>query len=86
MNIIASAPGFIPDTLTVTGSLNLITLPMMVFSGVFFSSSRFPRVVQPAIRLLPMSALDAVEVHEDGVLVGEAVAGVDHEVRLEGRE
>ena len=38
---------------TANGLINLITLPMMVLSGVFFSSSRFPRVVQPAIRLLP---------------------------------
>jgi len=43
---------------TANGLINLITLPMMVLSGVFFSSSRFPRVVQPAIRLLPMSALN----------------------------
>src|SRR5580692_2709169 len=43
---------------TANGLINLITLPMMVFSGVFFSSSRFPQAVQPAIRLLPMSALN----------------------------
>jgi ABC-2 type transport system permease protein len=43
---------------TANGLINLITLPMMVLSGVFFSSSRFPRVLQPAIRLLPMSALN----------------------------
>ena len=43
---------------TANGLINLITLPMMVLSGVFFSSSRFPAVVQPAIRLLPMSAFN----------------------------
>jgi ABC-2 type transport system permease protein len=43
---------------TANGLINVVTLPMMVFSGVFFSSSRFPRVVQPAIRLLPMSAFN----------------------------
>jgi ABC-2 type transport system permease protein len=43
---------------TANGLINLVTLPMMVLSGVFFSASRFPRVLQPAIRLLPMSALN----------------------------
>jgi ABC-2 type transport system permease protein len=43
---------------TANGLINLITLPMMVLSGVFFSSSRFPAVLQPAIRLLPMSAFN----------------------------
>ena len=43
---------------TANGLINLITLPMMVLSGVFFSSSRFPQVLQPAIRLLPMSAFN----------------------------
>jgi ABC transporter DrrB family efflux protein len=43
---------------TANGLINLVTLPMMVFSGVFFSSSRFPSVLQPAIRLLPLSAFN----------------------------
>ncbi len=43
---------------TANGLINLVTLPMMVFSGVFFSSSRFPPVLQPVIRLLPLSAFN----------------------------
>jgi ABC-type multidrug transport system permease subunit len=43
---------------TANGLINVVTLPMMVLSGVFFSSSRFPKVMQPAIRLLPMSAFN----------------------------
>jgi ABC transporter DrrB family efflux protein len=43
---------------TANGLINLVTLPMMVFSGVFFSSSRFPGVLQPAIRILPLSAFN----------------------------
>ena len=31
---------------------------MLVFSGVFFSSSRFPEALQPVIRLLPLSAFN----------------------------
>ena len=43
---------------TANGLINLVTLPMMVFSGVFFSSARFPNVLQPAIRLLPLTAFN----------------------------
>ena len=43
---------------TVNGLVNLASLPMFVLSGVFFSSSRFPAFFQPAIRLLPLSALN----------------------------
>ena len=43
---------------TANGLINLVTLPMMVFSGVFFSSSRFPGALQPVIRILPLSAFN----------------------------
>jgi ABC transporter DrrB family efflux protein len=43
---------------TANGLVNLVTLPMFVLSGVFFSSSRFPDLVQPLIRLLPLSAFN----------------------------
>ena len=48
---------------TATGLINLVTLPMMVLSGVFFSSSRFPDILQPAIRLLPLSAFNEAMRH-----------------------
>jgi ABC-2 type transport system permease protein len=41
-----------------SGLANLIMLPMWVLSGVFFSSERFPDVVQPFINLLPLTALN----------------------------
>jgi ABC-type multidrug transport system permease subunit len=43
---------------TVSGLMNLVTLPMYVASGVFFSVERFPAAVQPAIRALPLTALN----------------------------
>ena len=43
---------------TANGLINLVTLPMMVVSGVFFASSRFPHLVQPLIRILPLSAFN----------------------------
>jgi ABC-2 type transport system permease protein len=42
----------------VSGLMNFVMLPMWVFSGVFFSPSRFPDAFQPAIRLLPLTALN----------------------------
>ena len=49
------------NTHTVAGLVNLTTLPMLVTSGVFFSAARFPDVVQPTIKMLPLTALiDAV--------------------------
>jgi ABC-type multidrug transport system permease subunit len=43
---------------TVSGLMNLVILPMWVFSGVFFSSERFPAEVQPLLNLLPLTALN----------------------------
>jgi ABC transporter DrrB family efflux protein len=56
---------------TANGLINLVTLPMMVFSGVFFSSSRFPAALQPAIRILPLSAFNEALRHvvNDGASV-----------------
>ena len=33
-------------------------MPMFLGSGVFFSTSRFPEVVQPAVKALPLTALN----------------------------
>ena len=40
-----------------SGLMNLILMPMWVVSGVFFSADRFPAVIQPVIRALPLTAL-----------------------------
>jgi ABC-2 type transport system permease protein len=40
----------------ISGLMNLVMLPMWIFSGIFFSSERFPDVVQPLIRALPLTA------------------------------
>ena len=42
----------------VSGLMNLVILPMWIFSGVFFSSERFPAAAQPIIQLLPLTALN----------------------------
>ena len=60
----------------VSGLMNLIMMPMWILSGVFFSSANFPAAMQPAIRLLPLTALnDALRaVMLDGASLA-AVAG-----------
>ena len=40
----------------VSGLMNLTMMPMWVLSGVFFSSSNFPKVAQPFIQALPLTA------------------------------
>ncbi|MGH7467959.1 MAG: ABC transporter permease [Longimicrobiales bacterium] len=39
----------------VSGLANLVMLPMWIFSGVFFSASNFPNVMQPFIQALPLT-------------------------------
>ena len=41
-----------------SGLINLVMMPMWIFSGVFFSSERFPAMLQPFIKLLPLTALN----------------------------
>lgn len=41
----------------VSGLMNLVMVPMWIFSGIFFSSERFPEAIQPVIRLLPLTPL-----------------------------
>ncbi len=52
----------------VSGWMNLVMLPMWLLSGTFFSYERFPAAVLPAIRALPLTALnDALRaVQNDG--------------------
>jgi ABC-2 type transport system permease protein len=42
----------------VSGLMNVVMVPMWIFSGVFFSWSHFPDAIQPLIRLLPLTALN----------------------------
>jgi len=46
------------NTATVSGLINIVMMPMFVGSGVFFSSTRFPEVVQPFLKALPLTALN----------------------------
>lgn len=60
----------------VSGIINIIVMPMVVLSGVFFSTARFPDGIQPFIEVLPLTALnDALRaVYNEGAGVA-AVGG-----------
>jgi ABC-type multidrug transport system permease subunit len=42
----------------VSGIMNLVMVPMWVFSGIFFSTERFPARMQPFVQALPLTALN----------------------------
>ncbi|MEM6675694.1 MAG: ABC transporter permease [Planctomycetota bacterium] len=41
-----------------SGMMNLVMMPMWLVSGIFFSYERFPDVVHPLIKALPLTALN----------------------------
>jgi ABC-2 type transport system permease protein len=63
-----------------SGLMNLAMLPMWIFSGVFFSSSRFPDAIQPFIQALPLTAvIDALRAN---VLRGASLQAVAPELAI----
>jgi ABC-2 type transport system permease protein len=42
----------------VSGIMNLVMVPMWIFSGIFFSTERFPATMQPFVQALPLTALN----------------------------
>jgi ABC-2 type transport system permease protein len=40
-----------------SGLMNLVMMPMWIASGVFFSSQKFPEMMQPFIKALPLTAV-----------------------------
>lgn len=42
----------------VSGLMNLAMVPMWIFSGIFFSTERFPVTIQPFVQALPLTALN----------------------------
>ena len=58
-----------------SGLMNLVMLPMWILSGVFFSASRFPAVIQPFVRALPLTA--ANEAFRANMLQGVGLSQAD---------
>ena len=42
----------------VSGLMNVVQLPMWLLSGTFFSSERFPAVIQPLVQALPLTLVN----------------------------
>jgi ABC-type polysaccharide/polyol phosphate export permease len=66
----------------VSGLMNVVQLPMWILSGVFFSSQRFPELVQPFIQALPLTAIiDALRLH---MLQGASLVQVSQQIAVLG--
>jgi ABC-2 type transport system permease protein len=63
-----------------SGLMNLVMLPMWIFSGVFFSASRFPDPIQPFIQALPLTAV--VDALRANVLRGAGWEAVAPEIAI----
>ena len=64
----------------VNGLINFIVMPMWIVSGVFFPAQRFPDWIQPAIKLLPLSAsIDALRAN---MLEGAGAAQILPEIAI----
>jgi len=66
----------------VSGLMNLVMLPMWILSGIFFSTSRFPDVVQPLVQALPLTAV--IDGLRAVMLDGAGIAAVADEMMIAG--
>ena len=65
-----------------SGIMNLVMLPMWVFSGVFFNASNFPDAMQPFIQALPLTA--SVNALRSTMLEGTPLTGLGPELAVMG--
>ena len=65
-----------------SGLMNLAMLPMWIFSGVFFSASRFPDTIQPFIQALPLTAV--INALRGNILRGAGLATIAPELGIIG--
>jgi ABC-type polysaccharide/polyol phosphate export permease len=65
-----------------SGIMNLVMLPMWVFSGVFFNSANFPDAMQPFIQALPLTA--SVNALRSVMLEGTGMAQLGPELAVMG--
>ncbi len=63
-----------------SGLMNFVMLPMWIFSGVFFSSERFPAAIQPFVQALPLTA--AVDALRGGMLQGARLHQISGELGI----
>jgi ABC-type multidrug transport system permease subunit len=66
----------------VSGLTNVVMVPMWLLSGVFFPAQRFPDVMQPIIRVLPLTAL--IDALRANMLQGTPLAGLTLQIAAMG--
>lgn len=64
----------------VSGLTNSVMMPMWIVSGVFFSAQRFPDVLQPLIRALPLTAI--IDALRANMLQGASLAHLWPEITV----
>ncbi|MGB8479120.1 MAG: ABC transporter permease [Acidobacteriaceae bacterium] len=65
-----------------SGLMNAVMMPMWIASGVFFSAQRFPDVVQPFIKALPLTAV--IDALRSNMLQGSNLAHAAPQVAVMG--
>jgi ABC-type multidrug transport system permease subunit len=63
-----------------SGLMNLVMMPMWIVSGVFFSAQRFPELLQPVIKALPLTAL--IDALRANMLQGAGFAQIAPEIGI----
>jgi ABC-2 type transport system permease protein len=63
-----------------SGLMNLVMMPMWIVSGVFFSAQRFPDMLQPVIKSLPLTA--AIDALRANMLQGAALGQLTPELAV----
>jgi ABC-type multidrug transport system permease subunit len=63
-----------------SGLMNLVMLPMWILSGVFFSATRFPVVIQPLVRALPLTA--SIDALRGNMLQGQGLGQLAAQVAI----
>jgi ABC-type multidrug transport system permease subunit len=66
----------------VSGLMNLVMVPMWIFSGIFFSTERFPDAMQPFVQTLPLTAL--IDALRAVMLDGSGVVAIASELLILG--
>jgi len=77
--LVASRPKTVEG---VSGLMNLVMMPMWILSGTFFSTERFPELMQPFVQALPLTALN--DALRQVMIEGAGVTAVAGEVAIFG--
>ena len=77
--LVASRPRTIEG---VSGLMNVVMMPMWILSGTFFSTERFPAMMQPFVQALPLTALN--DALRQVMIEGAGVAEVAGEMAVFG--